>query len=320
VIKLVGLWVLVYVFGRLPVRVLYLAADVVGTGLWYVSPRIRGVTREHMAHVLGVASVSGTGASRRARDRAARGCARSAMRYYADLARSAHLGQEAAFAETESFEGLDGLFAAYDCGQGVVMASAHVGTPEFLARASGYLGFEIVVLTEPLQPRRVNDLMHRLRNRPGVRFVPADLQGVRVALEALRRGALVAVMCDRDIQGNGRPVPLFGERARLPSGAVELALRTGAPIVPGFVYRLGPGRCRMRFLPPLEFPRTGEREAAVEAGMLALARALEEGISAAPEQWFALQPVWSGLPGTPREARAVPRRNQGPKGLSGSTG
>ena len=47
--------------------------------------------------------------------------------------------------------------------------------------------------------------------------------------------------------------------------------------------------------PPLYLERSGEREADVEDGMRRVTRALEAGISASPEQWFALHPVWRGL-------------------------
>ena len=103
-------------------------------------------------------------------------------------------------------------------------------------------------------------------------------------------------MGDRDIQRSGRLTPFFGERAALPTGPIELALRTNAAVVPGFAIRTRGGRRRITFLPELDLQRSDDREADLEAGMLAMARALEEGIGAAPEQWFVLQPIWSGIP------------------------
>jgi lauroyl/myristoyl acyltransferase len=47
--------------------------------------------------------------------------------------------------------------------------------------------------------------------------------------------------------------------------------------------------------PPFVLKRTGDREADLDAGMRAMAAALEAGIRRAPDQWFPLQPVWSGL-------------------------
>ena len=287
-----AIWFLVRVLGRLPGRLLYAAADVAGTAAWYASARVRRVTRDHMRHVL---MHRDAGVDARAIDRAARGCVRSAGRYYADFARSAHLSAQRSFAAVESFDGIEHFFEAYDRGCGVILASAHLGSPEYLFRSARFLGLEMAVLTEPLSPPRLHDLVHEVRAAPGARFIPADRAGLRETLRQLRGGGVVAVMADRDIQGGGRPTPFFGERAALPAGPVELALRTGATVVPAFGVRVGGGRYRTIFQPSWRLSRSGDHDADVEAGMRRLAGALERGIAAAPEQWFALQPVWSGL-------------------------
>ena len=288
----IALWLLVRVLGRLPGGVLYTAADAAGTLAWYASARLQRITRDHMRHVL---MHAGGPRDPGAVDRAARGCVRSAARYYADFARSAHLSPEQAFAGAEVFEGIDDFFEAYDRGCGVIIVSAHLGSPEFIFRSASFLGLEMLVLTELLSPPRVHDFVHRVRGAPGVRFLPADRRGLRETVAQLRAGGIVAILADRDIQGGGRAAPFFGERAALPAGAVELALRTKAALVPGFGTRTGVGRYRIEFQPPVALRRSGDHDADVEAGMLALARALERGISAAPEQWFVLHPVWSGL-------------------------
>lgn len=298
-LKYWALRLLVDVLGRLPAGVLYPAASALGTLAWYASPRIRSVTRDHMAHIPRFSDDSA------ARDRAARDCARSAAYYYVDFARGAPLTADQSLDEIERFEGIERWYDGRETGCGAVMISAHVGAPEHLVRAAGAVGLEVLVLTERLAPPRVNEFVHRMRQRPGVRFVEADLGGVREALAHLRGGGLVAILADRDIQANGREVVLFGERTRLPSGPVELALRTGAPIIPGVGLRLGAARYAATMLEPLDFPRTGNREADIEAGMRALAHALEQCIERAPEQWFALQPIWRGLPAQRSRAARV---------------
>ena len=276
-------------FGRLPLRALYALADATGTAAWLVSQRLRNVTLDHMRHV------HGGEAHPRAIARDARGAVRTAMRYWADMARSAHLPPAAAIDRIEAIDGIDGFFEAYDKGCGVIFVSAHLGNPETLIRAIGTFGVEVVVLTEPLSPPAVHELVHEVRQAPGVRFVPADTSGVRLAMRQLRDGGVLAILADRDVLGTGAPQPFFGERARMPRGAVELALRTGAPIVTGFARRTGGSRMRVSLDPPLHLERSGDRESDVEAGMARVTRALEAGIRATPGQWFALHPVWRGL-------------------------
>jgi KDO2-lipid IV(A) lauroyltransferase len=177
----------------------------------------------------------------------------------------------------------------------VIAFSAHLGAGEYLLRAMGQIHPRVMVFMERLSPRAVHDLVLATRAAPGLRFVEADVAGARDALEHLRGGGVLFVLADRDVSGNGRPVPFFGERAKLPTGVVELALRTQLPLLPITILRTSAGRVRVVVDPPIALVRTGDRQADVAAGMRVLAGALEVSIKRAPDQWFALSPVWSGL-------------------------
>ncbi|MFN8638013.1 MAG: lysophospholipid acyltransferase family protein [Dehalococcoidia bacterium] len=281
--------VLIEGFGRLPAGVLYPLAWLAGTLAWLVSPGLRGVTRDHMDHIPGLDS------NPRARDRAARGCARAVALYWVDLARTAHLPADGAFDEYASFEGLPHLFEAVDRGCGVVLVTAHLGAPEFAVRAGPQLGLDVLALIERNASPRVNAILQRARRGLGARYAEATAGGARTALDHLRRGGTVALIADRDIARTGISVPFFEERTTLPAGPVELARRTGAALVPCFVLRRGVARYSVRFEPALPVARTSDRQRDIEAGTLALARALEAGIAAAPAQWFVTAPIWSGL-------------------------
>ena len=188
------------------------------------------------------------------------------------------------------------LFDAWDQGCGVLLVSAHLGNPEIITQALGPFELAPMVLTEPLQPPRLHEFVHRVREHAGVAFVPANRPGIRRAVAHLRAGGVLGMLADRDVLGSGRPIPFFGERAVLPWGAVELARRTGAPLVTGFVYRSGIASYRVVLAPPLDIPRTTDRDADIREGMQLVVARLEQGIRRAPEQWFALSPVWSGIP------------------------
>lgn len=283
-----ALRVWVRALGRLPVRALYLAADAAAAAAWALSPRLRRTARGHMRRACGPETAP------RERERAARACVRSAMRYWADLAWAAHRPPERALDRLDAVEGVEHFLAAHDRGCGVIFVSAHLGNPEHLMRAAGALGFDVLVLTEPLQPPALHRLVHEARAAPGVRFLPADRRGVREAIAQLRRGGMLALLADRDVLGSGAPLPFFGEPARLPPGPVELALRTGAELVVGFVRRGPGGGLRVRLDPPIRLRRGGDREADAAAGMDRLLRALERGIRESPGQWFALHPIWEG--------------------------
>ena len=289
-LRLLALRALVWLGGRVPTRALDVAAVILGTLAWYAAPRLRAVTRDHMRHVLG----PGTPSARI--DAAARGCVRATARYYADFAAGPHRGTARPF---ERAEGLMHITDAAARGRGVILLSAHLGSPESIGRTLVELGIDLLVLTEPLQPQAVDDFVRAVREAttPGARFVTADLAGVRLAIEHLRRGGVVAALGDRDVLGNGVSQLFFGERARLPAGVADLALRSGAEVVPGFALRTPGGGIRAVVEPPLHLPHTNDPNADREEARRLVLTALERGIRLAPDQWFPLQPVWSGLGG-----------------------
>jgi lauroyl/myristoyl acyltransferase len=289
VLRLKLLQLLVRFGDRIPLHAAYVVASLGASIAWHASGRLRGITRDHMRHVLPAST------SRRAIDRAAQGAVRSAAYYYVDFARYAHLDPEHAFDQVDSIEGLDQLYEAYDRGHGVILASAHIGNPEFIAQALAPL-FDAVVLTEPLEPPALHDFIHEIRARSGVSFVAADRSGLKTALRHLRCGGVLGLLLDRDVLGTGESFPFFGERAPMPAGGVELVWMTGAALVFGTVIRSAPGRYRvtLREVPaPVRANGLGDRNADIESGMRRSVQAIEEAIRLAPDQWFALSPVWT---------------------------
>jgi KDO2-lipid IV(A) lauroyltransferase len=119
-------------------------------------------------------------------------------------------------------------------------------------------------------------------------------------LKALRDNGLLALVCDRDLRGDGVDVEFFGEHTTLPAGPATLALRTGAVIVPVAVYFRPHGGHHAVVRPPLDTSRQGSLREDVARITQALAREFEGLIAAEPQQWHLLQPNWpSDRDGTP---------------------
>ncbi len=198
---------------------------------------------------------------------------------------------------------------AYAEGKGIILASVHLGNLDLLVQTASIVGVKVAVIIEPLNPPKLLDLVTGLRSSRGVTFIPVSTRGIITAAKTLRRGGVVALACDRDIQDRGMQVSLFGEPAKLPTGAIELAMITGAAIVPVFGARLAGGTYTISFKPRLELVEDGEN--AVERNMERLVEVLEEQKGLHPEQWVVCEPVWEGhsLPAKGLKAKAIASSN-----------
>jgi KDO2-lipid IV(A) lauroyltransferase len=107
-------------------------------------------------------------------------------------------------------------------------------------------------------------------------------------LQALREGRAIALLPDQSHKDVF--IEFFGKPAGTALGPAVLAERTGAPMLPVFCYRIGPGRYRMDVLPPIEVDHDEEDRP------LALTKAftaeLEGAIRAHPEQWLWFHDRW----------------------------
>jgi KDO2-lipid IV(A) lauroyltransferase len=107
----------------------------------------------------------------------------------------------------------------------------------------------------------------------------------------LRRGGHVSLLADQKLN-EGIAVPFFGRPAMTAPALALLALRFGCAILPARVERLRGTRFRLTLYPPLDMPRSGDRDGDVMTIMTAVNATLEAWISERPEQWFWVHSRW----------------------------
>jgi len=270
----------------LPTGAAYFIADAIGAVMYYLRPGLRRNVQRNMRQVMGPdAPASAIRAT-------SRRVMRNAARYYADLVRTPRLDMIRFYEERINFvSGLDELRQSVATKRGVIIVSGHYGNPEVVLQAAVALGIPTFTLTEPLKPQRLNDLVHKLRARRGQVFRPLSLSAVREAIRWLREGRVVPLLCDRDIQNTGMALPFFGAETRMPTGATELALRTGAIVIPMFCRRTKGGRFDVFSEPPLDMIVTGNAEEDVRVNTLRIIAAIERWVREDPGQWIVLESV-----------------------------
>ncbi|HEU0168179.1 MAG TPA: lysophospholipid acyltransferase family protein [Chloroflexota bacterium] len=268
----------------LPLRVQLWLADTAASAGWRVLPAMHGRVRDNVQVILRA------GASDEEIERVARVQWRNYLRYLRDFVALGHAGtaeMEQAYADAQ---GLEHVQAALAAGKGMVLASAHFGNWDY---AGGALGghYPVNVIADVFSSKRFDRLVNRYRTALRLKVIPIDKALMRT-LTALRRNEIVAFLIDKPLPGDaGVEVEFFGRVTRIPAGAAFFAAKSGAPIVPGFMWRGPDRRFEARVFPPIWVRSTAE----VQAAMQQMVRRLEQMIAAHPEQWYMFRSMWPAV-------------------------
>jgi KDO2-lipid IV(A) lauroyltransferase len=275
----------VHLGGLLPEHAAYSVATMAGDLAYRFRKGVREDVRDNMRHVMG------PDADPSAIDRAARDAFRNVARYYVDLVQLPRMDLRGRLGKDVRLHGFDILQRAIGDGRGVVVVTAHYGNPEMGVQVGAILGLDVLILAEPLQPPAFAETMRDLRAVFKPRYEDVSFGAVANSIRHLRKGGVLAITCDRDIQRNGTPLLFFGALTRMPLGAVELAQRTGAAVVPGYCKRREDG-FDIYFETPLELCSTGNAKQDAVTNTKRLLGRVEPWIASDPGQWMVLERIW----------------------------
>lgn len=170
-------------------------------------------------------------------------------------------------------------------GKGVIYVTPHFGNWEFLAVAASFTGYPVKVLVREQRLKRLGDYLNRLRMIHGARMI-GRRSSVKEFIRALREGSVVAITADQGSK-DGLPVEFFGRRTLAPQGFLEIARRTGAPVIPVFdVWERKGNFHRVHVLPELSIHREEGGEEKIREDLQNYYRILEGFIRRHPEQWL----------------------------------
>lgn len=220
----------------------------------------------------------------------------TAIRSHYDLYRALRLPQEKLAALVEFPETAQAIaHSLWKREGGSVLVFPHLGNFDLAGQAITTAFPEMQLITLPDPPPGFQ-LANEFRKRSGIQVTPLSSNALRQAIQLLRRGGAVSTAVDRPVSDLDEPICFFGHPARLPSGHVRLALKTGAVIVTGCCF-LSPEtqRYTLHLDPPLEMIRTGNRERDVQINMEQVIASLETLIRRWPDQWQMFVPVWPKL-------------------------
>lgn len=169
--------------------------------------------------------------------------------------------------------------------------SAHIANWEINIMGATRNGLPVTAVYRRPNNPAASRLIDHVRAVTGSRFVPKGRDGAREVMATLRERGSVCMMIDQKMN-DGIPVPFFGRDAMTAPAIAHLALRFDCAIIPALTERLGGAHFRLTVFPPMEVPKTGNRDADVRAMMVKINALVEEWVRARPEQWLWLHRRW----------------------------
>jgi len=185
------------------------------------------------------------------------------------------------------------LAAIAAAGKPVVFVSGHFSNwevmPATIVDAGVTCDMTYRAANNPYVDKRIRDS----RFRYGVRlFAPKGGDGAREMLEAMGKGASVALMNDQKFNRGGVAVPFFGRMVMAAPGPTRLALRFDTVLQPMSVQRTRGARFRAVVHEPIVLQRTGDRSADIAEGVRRVTAFVEDQVRARPEEWFWVHRRW----------------------------
>jgi len=175
---------------------------------------------------------------------------------------------------------------ANDKGKGVLAITGHMGNFERLAHWYQAKGYTMTVIARDANDEGLQDQIAKIRGSRGMQMLSRG-DSAREILKKLRNKETIGILPDQN--ADECFVPFFGKLCGTTLGPAVLHLRTGAPLVPGFCIRTGPGKYRVEIFEPMQYDKAS---ATAEQIMADLNKVLETIIRKYPEQYLWQHDRW----------------------------
>jgi len=269
----------------LPLGVAYWLGARLGDVLYLVLARRRRIVFENLAIAFG------TDKTAEERHQIARATFRNLGQHVVDFSHVRQLTVQR-FTTMCHIEGLERVETLLQRGMGLLILSGHFGSWELAPAVSLCLTTPLHVIVRSLENPALQRLAEAYRQRCGYHTIPRRA-ALAECLKVLRRGEIVAVLMDQSsLRHESIQVEFFGTNAYTSRGPALLALRTGCPVVSGFLIRTGQGRHRLVFSQEIPVHRTGNLQQDIVENTRTFTYVIESYVRRYPDHWFWLHRRW----------------------------
>lgn len=177
-------------------------------------------------------------------------------------------------------------------GKGVITLTAHIGNWELGGVAMALSGYQIGAVALPHRHKSVDDFFNARRRQKGVIVMPLG-RAARDCLKLLQENKIIALVGDRIFNTVGVQTEFLGLPSYLPAGPAAFSLKTGAPIIPGFIIRNPDEKFSLIFEKPIQYTPTGDRDKDILQIVSKYKTIIEDYIRRYPGQWLMFRKFWA---------------------------
>lgn len=189
-------------------------------------------------------------------------------------------------------EGLEHLDNALKRGRGAVIITAHIGNFEWGACRIAVEGYKIWGLSLVRKNKLVEKFFESNRLSKG--FKTLYINRMLNVFRMLKNNEIVAIPSDWDPTGQAtRPFKFFGKTAYLPTGALMIALKSGATLIPSFIWKKDKYNHFQIVEKPIDLIREGDKETLINKNMEKVLEVMENYIRDNISEWEMFHDIWS---------------------------
>jgi Kdo2-lipid IVA lauroyltransferase/acyltransferase len=194
-------------------------------------------------------------------------------------------------------DGSENFQSARQKGKGVIFLTGHMSAWELAPFAQALYGHPLSFLARAIENPRVDALVNYYRCLSGNQPIEKN-NAARAMLRVLHDGGTVGILADQNTSlDEGIFVDFFGIPAATTTGLARIARRTGAAVVPGFLFwDEALRKYRLRFEPAVPLQLTEDEEPDIRENTQRFNRVIENYVRAHPEQWLWVHKRWRNRP------------------------
>ena len=217
--------------------------------------------------------------------------------YIIEFMRMGFVPIEQGLAMVTEVEGEAHLAEALRLEKGVIGLAMHYGNWDLSGAYLTQKIRQLYAVGKPQQDEFFTNIAFPWRARYGIKNIMSGNRLNSAILRALRENCILGLLSDQNGGSTGIFAPFAGIPASTVPGPAALAIKTGAPLLVIYTYRLGPGRHRLVIKPPLDTSNLpADKETAMVELLTRINAAYVDVIREDPSQWLLGHKRWKTRP------------------------